>query len=51
VGAQDRRDGQRSGAARAIAAVLIGYAVGAVLALLITRSAQEELETATEPTS
>jgi len=28
--------------------VLIGYVVGAVLALLITRSAQEELATATD---
>jgi hypothetical protein len=32
-----------------LAAVLIGYAVGAVLALLITRSAQEELGPAAEP--
>jgi hypothetical protein len=32
-----------------LAAVLIGYAVGAVLALLITRSAQEELGAAAEP--
>jgi hypothetical protein len=29
--------------------VLIGYAVGAGLALLITRSAQEELSSAAEP--
>ena len=33
----------------ALAAVLIGYAVGAGLALLITRSAQEELGAAHEP--
>jgi hypothetical protein len=32
-----------------LAAVLIGYAVGAVLALLITRSAQEELGPAADP--
>lgn len=41
---------EKPGLGESIAAVLIGYAVGAVLALLITRSAQEELATATEPT-
>jgi len=34
----------KPGLGESIAAVLIGYAVGVVLALLITRSAQEELE-------
>ncbi len=29
--------------------MLVGYAVGAALALLLTRSAQEELGTAAEP--
>jgi hypothetical protein len=32
-----------------LAAVLIGYAVGAALALLITRSSQEKLAAAGEP--
>jgi hypothetical protein len=32
-----------------LAAVLVGYPVGAVPALLITRSAQENLDAATEP--
>ncbi len=41
---------EKPGLGESIAAVLVGYAVGAVLALLITRSAQEELGTATEPT-
>jgi hypothetical protein len=41
---------EKPGLGESIAAVLVGYAVGAVLALLITRSAQEELATATEPT-
>jgi hypothetical protein len=41
---------EKPGLGESIAAVLVGYAVGAVLALLITRSAQEELDTATEPT-
>jgi hypothetical protein len=41
---------QKPGLGESIAAVLVGYAVGVVLALLITRSAQEELATATEPT-
>ena len=41
---------EKPGLGESIAAVLIGYAVGAVLARLITRSAQEELATATEPT-
>jgi hypothetical protein len=39
---------QKPGLGESIAAVVIGYAVGAVLALLITRSAQEELGAATE---
>jgi len=34
----------KPGLGESIAAVLIGYAVGVVLALVITRSAQEELE-------
>lgn len=34
-----------------LAAVLVGYAVGAVLALLVTRSAPEELGAASEPAS
>jgi hypothetical protein len=38
----------KPGLGESIAAVLIGYAVGAGLALLITRSAQEELATATD---
>jgi hypothetical protein len=41
----------KPGLGESIAAVLIGYAVGAVLALLITRSAQEEHATASEPAS
>jgi hypothetical protein len=41
---------EKPGLGESIAAVLVGYAVGAVLALLVTRSAQEELGTATEPT-
>jgi hypothetical protein len=39
----------KPGLGESLAAVLIGYAVGAVLALLITRSAQEELGAAVEP--
>jgi hypothetical protein len=39
----------KPGLGESLAAVLIGYAVGAVLALLITRSAAQELDTATEP--
>lgn len=39
----------KPGLGESIAAVLIGYAVGAALALLITRSAQEEHATASEP--
>jgi len=39
----------KPGLGESLAAVLIGYAVGAGLALLITRSAQEELGSATEP--
>jgi hypothetical protein len=38
----------KPGLGESIAAVLIGYAVGAGLALLLTRSAQEELATAGE---
>ena len=41
----------KPGLGESLAAVLIGYAVGAGLALLITRSAQEELGSATEPAS
>ena len=37
---------QKPGLGESLAAVIVGYAVGAVLALLITRSAQEELATA-----
>ena len=40
---------QKPGLGESIAAVLVGYAVGAALAILCTRSAQEELGTATEP--
>jgi hypothetical protein len=40
---------QKPGLGGSIAAVLVGYAVGAVLALLITRSAQEELASSTQP--
>lgn len=39
----------KPGLGESLAAVLIGYAVGAGLALLITRSAQEELGSVTEP--
>ncbi len=39
----------KPGLGESLAAVLVGYAVGAVLALLITRSAQEELGAAGEP--
>jgi hypothetical protein len=39
----------KPGLGESLAAVLIGYAVGAALALLVTRSAQEDLGTATEP--
>jgi hypothetical protein len=39
----------KPGLGESIAAVLIGYAVGAGLALLVTRSAQEEHATASEP--
>jgi hypothetical protein len=39
----------KPGLGESIAAVLIGYAVGAGLALLVTRSAREELGAATEP--
>jgi len=41
----------KPGLGEALAAVLMGYAVGAALALLVTRSTQEELGAATEPTS
>jgi hypothetical protein len=40
---------QKPGLGESIAAVLVGYAVGAALALLVTRSAQEELGAASEP--
>ena len=39
----------KPGLGESLAAVLIGYGVGAVLALLITRSAQEELGAVGEP--
>lgn len=39
---------QKPGLGESLASVLIGYAVGAALALLITRSPQEELATASE---
>ena len=39
----------KPGLGESIAAVLVGYAVGVVLALLITRSAQEELAAASGP--
>jgi hypothetical protein len=41
----------KPGLGESLAAVLIGYAAGAVLALLSTRSAQQELGAATEPTA
>lgn len=40
---------QKPGLAGSIAAVVVAYAVGAALALLATRSPQEELSAATEP--
>jgi len=40
---------QKPGLGESIAAVLVGYVVGAVLAILITRSAREELAPAGEP--
>ncbi len=40
---------EKPGLGGSLAAVLVAYAVGAVLALLITRSAQEELAPAGEP--
>jgi hypothetical protein len=40
---------QKPGLGQSIAAVLVGYVVGAVLAILITRSAREELAPAGEP--
>jgi hypothetical protein len=39
---------QKSGWGESIAAVVVGYAVGAALAVLFTRSAKEELATVTE---
>ena len=42
---------EKPGFGGSLAAMLAGYAVGAVLALLITRSAQEELAPAGEPTA
>lgn len=39
----------KPGLGESLAAVLVGYAAGAALALLLTRSAQEELGAATEP--
>ena len=39
---------QKPGLGESLAAVLVGYAVGAALALLITRSPQEELATASD---
>jgi hypothetical protein len=40
---------EKPGWGESIAAVVVGYAVGAALAFLFTRSAREELETAAEP--
>jgi hypothetical protein len=40
---------QKPGLGGSLAAVLVGYAVGAALALLITRTPQEELAPASEP--
>lgn len=40
---------QKPGLGGSLAAVLVGYAVGAALALLITRSSQEEIAAAGEP--
>jgi hypothetical protein len=40
---------QKPGLGGSIAAVVVGYAVGAALALLVTRSAQEELAPTGEP--
>jgi hypothetical protein len=40
---------EKPGLGESIAAVLVGYAVGAALALLFTRTAQEELAAASEP--
>ena len=40
---------QKPGLGGSIAAVVVGYAVGAALALLVTRSPQEELASASEP--
>jgi hypothetical protein len=40
---------QKPGLGGSLAAVLVGYAVGAALALLITRSPQEELAPVSEP--
>jgi hypothetical protein len=42
---------QKPGLGESLAAVLIGYAAGAVAALLITRSAQEELATVSDSAS
>jgi len=39
---------EKPGLGESIAAVLVGYALGAALALLFTRTAQEELATASE---
>ena len=39
---------EKPGLGESIAAVLVGYAVGTALALLLTRTAQEELATASE---
>ena len=41
---------EKPGWGGAVAAAVIGYAVGVVLALLVTRSAQQEVEAAGEPT-
>jgi uncharacterized membrane protein YczE len=42
---------EKPGLGGSLAAVLVGYAVGAVLALLVTRSGQEELATAPDAAS
>jgi uncharacterized membrane protein YczE len=40
---------EKPGLGESLAAVLVGYAVGAALALLVTRSTKEELAPAGEP--
>jgi len=40
---------EKPGLGGSLAAVLVGYAVGAVLALLVTRAPKQEVATAAEP--